>query len=134
MSHRYDFHVFFGDCDEAGIVFYPRYFVWFDNAFGDWIRTKGLSQRLLREKFGVHGTPIVEAGATFRAPARYDDALSVHVEVSEWKERRFRLSYRAMRASTLIAEGFEARVFVARDETDKLSATAIPQEFRKAMS
>lgn len=134
MVHRLDFHVFFGDCDEAGIVFYPRFFVWFDNAFGDWTRILGLSQRSLREKFNMYATPIVDAGATFRSPARYDDLLSVHAAVVDWKERSFRVAYRAMRGDTLIAEGFEVRVFVRKDADGRFKSAPVPAAFREAMS
>ena len=134
MVHRYVFHVFFGDCDEAGIVFYPRFFVWFDNSFGDWTRTLGLSQRSLREKFDMYATPIVDAGAKFRSPARYDDLLSIHAEIVDWKDRSFRVAYRAMRGDTLIAEGFEVRVFVRKDADGKFVSAPVPADFRETMS
>jgi acyl-CoA thioesterase FadM len=33
MPFHYDVTVAWGDCDEAGIVFYPNDFYWFDSAF-----------------------------------------------------------------------------------------------------
>jgi acyl-CoA thioester hydrolase len=55
------FTVEWGDCDEAGIVFYPNYFYWFDCTYQRWLRKHGLSQRELRRRFkGV--TPLVNVG------------------------------------------------------------------------
>ena len=39
------FGVEWGDCDEAGIVYYPRYFYWMDCAFHRFLRARGLSYR-----------------------------------------------------------------------------------------
>jgi acyl-CoA thioesterase FadM len=38
LAHRSSFEVQFGDCDPAGIVFYPNYLAWFDAAFGRMLR------------------------------------------------------------------------------------------------
>jgi YbgC/YbaW family acyl-CoA thioester hydrolase len=69
-----------GDCDEAGIVFYPNYFYWFDCAFQRLLRSRGLSQRELRKRFGTV-TPIVHAHCDFKAPARYDSELVMEVDM-----------------------------------------------------
>ena len=42
-----------GDCDDAGIVFYPNYFRWFDNAFHHLLRQCGIGQRILVERFDI---------------------------------------------------------------------------------
>ena len=39
------FGVEWGDCDEAGIVYYPRYFYWMDCAFHRFLLARGLSYR-----------------------------------------------------------------------------------------
>src|SRR5260370_28904878 len=80
------FTIEWGDCDEAGIVFYPNYFYWFDCTYQRWLRKLSLSQRELRRRF-KSVTPLVDVGAQFMGPARYDDELQVRAEVSEWRER-----------------------------------------------
>lgn len=73
---RTSFTIEWGDRDEAGIVFYPNYFYWLDCAFQRLMRSRGLSLREVRKRFGAV-TPIVQAHADFMAPARYDDVLSI---------------------------------------------------------
>jgi YbgC/YbaW family acyl-CoA thioester hydrolase len=80
------FTIEWGDCDEAGIVFYPNYFYWFDCAFQRPLYGRGLSQRELRRRFGAV-TPIVQAHCDFKAPARYDDEREVEVRVQSERER-----------------------------------------------
>lgn len=89
------FTIEWGDCDEAGIVFYPNYFYWFDCTYQRWLRQYGLSQRELRRRF-QSVTPLVDVGAQFVGPARYDDELSIRAEVTEWRERRFRNRLQAL--------------------------------------
>jgi 4-hydroxybenzoyl-CoA thioesterase len=119
----------FGDCDEAGIVFYPRYFYWFDCAFQGLLRRHELSQRALRARFGAV-TPIIDAGARFRAPASYDDVLAVSCAVELWEERRFRLRYEIRRGDRLVAEGHEMRAWAVLKPAGGIEGGAIPAEFR----
>lgn len=64
MSYETRFTIEWGDCDEAGIVFYPNYFYWLDCTFQRWLRSVGLSQRELRRRYGST-TPIIDVGASF---------------------------------------------------------------------
>ena len=73
---RTEFIVEWGDCDEAGIVFYPNYFYWFDCTFQRLLRERKLGQRELKRRFGVV-TPLVDVGARFLGPATHDDVLRV---------------------------------------------------------
>ena len=130
---RSEFTIEFGDCDEAGLVFYPNYFYWFDCAFQRALRECGLSQRDLRSRFGGV-TPIVDVGARFRAPARYDDVLASEASVETWEARRFRISYRLAVRGTVVAEGFEVRAWVVPDGAGGIKSAAIPAEFRELLA
>src|SRR5258705_13889379 len=88
------FTIEWGDCDEAGIVFYPNYFYWFDCTYQRWLRQYGLSQRELRRRF-QSVTPLVDVGAQFVGPARYDDELRIRAEVTEWRGRGFWMNLKA---------------------------------------
>ena len=128
-----EFTIEFGDCDEAGLVFYPNYFYWFDCAFQRMLRERGLSQRELRSRFGAV-TPIVDVGARFRAPARYDDVLASEASVETWEARRVRISYRLLVRGTLVADGFEVRAWAVPDGAGGIKGAAIPAEFRDLLA
>lgn len=121
-----------GDCDEAGIVFYPNYFYWFDCAFQRLLRARSLSQRELKRRFGAV-TPIVEAGATFRGPARYDDELRVEARVTEWHDRRFRVSYTMRREDRIAVEGFELRAWALVAPDGSIAGAPIDAAFKDLM-
>ncbi len=117
-----------GDCDEAGIVFYPNYFYWFDSAFQRLLRSHGLSQREIRKRFGAV-TPIVHAHSSFKAPARYDDVLDIEVTVRSEGERRFRVDYHLVSADKVIAIGHEVRAWAKIGADGSLKGAPVDAEF-----
>ena len=60
---RTEILVGWGDCDPLGIVYYPNYFSWFDDGTHGLLGGAGFSQRQIIDRFGVLGTPLVDAGA-----------------------------------------------------------------------
>ncbi|WFU44284.1 acyl-CoA thioesterase [Bradyrhizobium sp. CB82] len=126
------FTIEWGDCDEAGIVFYPNYFYWLDCTYQRWLRRHGLSQRELRRRFNSV-TPLVNVAAQFIGPARYDDELVVRAEVAEWRERRFRIDYKLSVGNVQVAGGFEQRAWASLTDTGELRGANVPPEFRELL-
>ena len=122
-----------GDCDTAGIVYFPRYFRFIDDAFHDMLRKSGFSHRRLIEEFGVH-VPIIDAGAKFISPATFDDRLVVGADVVHWGTKSFRVNYNGSREGVPVFEAYEARVWarVAADGT--MVTVAITPEFKAAVA
>jgi 4-hydroxybenzoyl-CoA thioesterase len=71
----------FGDCDPAGIVFYPRYFEMFNNLVEDWCAA-GLdaSFRELIQERGL-GLPAVSIQTDFLATSKLGDLLRAELRV-----------------------------------------------------
>ena len=71
----------FSDCDPAGIVFYPQYFVMFNGLVEDWI-TEGLgiaySTLVMERRIGL---PTVRLEADFTAVSRMGDNVELALEV-----------------------------------------------------
>jgi len=65
----------YAETDRMGVVYYANYFVWFEVARGDLLRSLGWSYREM-EADGVV-LPVVEAHCTYRRPARYDDLIEI---------------------------------------------------------
>jgi len=68
----------YAETDRMGVVYYANYFVWFEVARADLLRTLGWSYREMEET-GVH-LPVIEAQCEYRRPARYDDEIEVRTE------------------------------------------------------
>ena len=82
-----------GDVDAAGIVFYPRFFEWYDLGCEALFASLGFPWPETFPRYGIVGVPIVESGSRFPSPARYGDALAIRAMVAWVKDKTFRMEY-----------------------------------------
>ena len=123
----YTVHVEFGDCDPAGIVWFPNFFRWIDAASRNFFTQCGVPRwEETTRTLGVIGTPLVDTRSRFLKTASYGDTLAVHVAVKEWRDKSFVQTYRITRDDALIMECEEVRIFAARREDGKNSIRAVP--------
>ena len=133
MAHRneVEIQVSWGDCDAAGIIFYPNYFRWFDECTQALLRSVGVGQRSLRDEFGIVGTAAVDASARFTAPVSYGDVLRATSFVERWGTSSFTVYHRFDREAEVMAvEGREVRIWAKRGADGRLRAEPIPAGFR----
>lgn len=131
--HTTKFTVEFGDCDPAGIVFYPNFFRWMDASSLHFFRAAGIpSWRELAEQTGIIGTPIVDVSARFLCPASYGDAIEVDTTISEWRGKSFVFKHVIRRGGDVLVEGQEVRIFAQRHPEDprRIQAVAAPESIR----
>src|ERR1043165_10309130 len=83
LVNRRTLRIEWGQCDPAGIVFYPQYLIIFDSSTGWLFERTGLTPSAMRRQYGIVGMPIVEAGARFVKPCRFDDEIVVESEVGK---------------------------------------------------
>jgi 4-hydroxybenzoyl-CoA thioesterase len=130
VSHVWSVKVRWSEADPAGIVFYPRFFEWFDLATEALFDALGLPWPELFPKHRVVGVPIVESGARFGAPVRYGDEVTIRSTVVEVRERTFRVEHEVSVRGTPCATGFEVRAWVGvpDEPRGRLRARAFPPE------
>jgi len=58
-----------------GVVYYANYFVWFEVARADWLRSLGWTYREMEES-GVF-LPVIDAHCEYKRPAMYDDEVEI---------------------------------------------------------
>lgn len=123
--HRVQVH--FGDCDPAGIVFFPNFARWMDQASLAYFMAAGVPPwRELALTRGIVGTPVLETHTRFIQSATYGETLEVHTSVTAWERKVFRHLHRVMRGDVLLCEGTEVRAFVSRHPDDATRLKAIP--------
>jgi 4-hydroxybenzoyl-CoA thioesterase len=105
----------FGDCDPAGIVFYPNAFRWMDAAFHHHLRGYGGHSHIC-ETLGAVGLGLVDASAKFRKPMRDGDRLELSLEISEWTTRSFTLLYKGTVEGANTFTGHEVRCLFTRSD------------------
>lgn len=113
MPHEIRYQVTFGDCDPAGIVFYPNVYRWMDRCFHDLLRSRGGHDALCKS-LGALGIGLRNASASFLRPMRDGDDLTILIELLEWSPRTLTVHYVGTVAGEVAFTGQEARaLFVA---------------------
>lgn len=116
-----------GDCDPAGIIFYPTYFKIFDNATAMLFeRALGMTKNQYLKAYHFAGFPLVDTRAKFIKPTRFGDDVDVDSTVSFGKSS-FTVEHRILLKGELCAECTEKRVWVTRDPAGRIKATPVPE-------
>jgi 4-hydroxybenzoyl-CoA thioesterase len=119
-----------GDCDPAGIVYYPRYFEMFDEStVALFERALGMTKYQSQKEFDFAGYPMVDTRAKFSIPNRYGDDVEIESTIAEFRRSSFDIQHRMLKDGQLSVECSETRVWVGRDPADasKIKAVPIPQ-------
>ncbi|MEA3023606.1 MAG: 4-hydroxybenzoyl-CoA thioesterase [Alphaproteobacteria bacterium] len=137
LTNRRDVRIVWGDCDPAGIVFYPRYFEMFDTSTTALFeRALGMTKFQFVKAYNSVGYPMVDTRARFLLPTRYGDDVVIETTVTEIRRSSFDIRHRLMKDGELAVEGFETRVWVERDpaDLDKIKAKPLPPDMVATLS
>ena len=99
--------VHWSDTDAAGIVWFPNFFGWFEDAEEElYFATLGRTRQSLLDSVRF-GMPRVEATAKYKSPVRPGETIRIGIRSTLENPRRLRHDFEMRRADgTLIAEGF----------------------------
>jgi 4-hydroxybenzoyl-CoA thioesterase len=129
----YGVDVQFGDCDPAGIVFFPNYSRWMDAASHHYFVRCGLPPwRAMAELPGCVGAPLLEIHTRFHTAVTYGERIDFHTSIEEWRGKVFIQLHRVTRGDDLICEGRETRALCVRDDSGRLKAVHVPDFIRSA--
>ena len=126
-------NVRFGDCDPAGLVYYPALFHYCHAAMEEFFAARcGVSYaRLLAER--RLGFPTVNVRAEFFAPFVYGDEAEVEVWASAVGRTSVTFEYRLRRASDRALCASATHVQVAMN-LDERRAVPLPEDLRRAFA
>jgi YbgC/YbaW family acyl-CoA thioester hydrolase len=118
-----DKKVHWSDTDAAGIVWFPNYFRWFEDAEEElYAVVLGSHRQALLDEHDF-AMPRVAASAKYIAPVRAGQLIRIGIAATIENPRRLRYDFemRVAEAGTLVAEGFvrvacvDRRAFAPRD-------------------
>jgi YbgC/YbaW family acyl-CoA thioester hydrolase len=110
IEGRFACEVNWGDCDPAGIIFYPTYFRWMDAATWAFMGSVGYGPKRMREEHLA--MPLVGADCQFLAPAQHGDRCEVRSRIARFGGASFVVAHDIVRADgTTVAKGSEKRVW-----------------------
>ncbi|MEE9383650.1 MAG: acyl-CoA thioesterase [Nannocystaceae bacterium] len=92
-EHSHPHVVGFGECDPAGIMYFPRFFDLFHQTMESWFSAIGLPYAdLIRGR--RLGFPAVHTEADFRRPSQFGERLDIRLRVLAVGRRSLELGYR----------------------------------------
>jgi 4-hydroxybenzoyl-CoA thioesterase len=122
----------FGDCDPAGIVFYPRYFEMFNNLVEEWCAYGlGTSYRELVMEREL-GLPAVSIQTDFLATSTLGDQLTAQLNVVKVGSSSLTLTVRLLGAGG--DERVRARMVLVLIDIKKACAIRIPDQMRERIA
>ena len=126
-----------GDCDAAGIVFYPRYFAMFDGStHALFAAALGYRKPAMIARFGIVGVPMVDTRARFLVPSTFGDDVTIESQVTKFGRSSIDLLHRLYREGGVLGiECWETRVWAAPDPSraGAIKGVPVPAEVRAAL-
>ncbi|RST85552.1 acyl-CoA thioesterase [Aquibium carbonis] len=136
LVNRRDIEIEWGDCDAAGIVFYPRYFAMFDASTAYLLeKATGMKKIAWTKAFGVIGTPMVDTSAKFIIPSRYGDVITIETTAGEVRRSSFDIEHRVLKGDAVAIVARETRVWAGKDpeNPDRIKGFPIPDAVAAAL-
>ena len=133
----YEVEIMFGDCDPAGIVFFPNYSKWMDaSSLNFFVKCGVPTWRELVKTTGNIGTPLLEINTKFMRPATYGERIQIHTSIQEWRDKVVIQKHVVMRGDTVLCEGFETRAFCIKhpEDPDRIKAIPVPADIKALCS
>lgn len=116
-----------GDCDPAGIIFYPNYFRIFDHSTAMLFETAlGMTKHEMFKRLEFEGWPLIKTQARFLKPTRFGDDCSVASTIV-FGRTSFEVSHAITLKGETCVEANEKRVWTVRDASGQLKSHPIPE-------
>ena len=135
LNNRRTVRIEWGDCDPAGIVYFPRYAEWFDACTAALFEAAGFPKSDLINIRGI-GIPMVKTRSEFFLPLRFGEETTVETTIPRLGRSSFDVHHRMLKGVQLAVECFETRVWtrIAPADPKTLKSEPIPQEVRAGLS
>jgi 4-hydroxybenzoyl-CoA thioesterase len=135
FSNRRQLQIEWGQCDPAGIVFFPRYFEMFDAATAAlFAAATGISKAQMIADYDIIGIPMIKSEASYAAPCRFGDAIEIVTRITSIGRSSIAIEHRLSRGVDVSVEAREWRVWTGRDAAGVLASMEIPAAVRSALS
>tara|TARA_Y100000766_G_scaffold243898_1_gene222910 strand:+ start:710 stop:1150 length:441 start_codon:yes stop_codon:yes gene_type:complete len=127
---KYRLKVEWGDCDPYGIVFYPNFYKWMDNAQWNYFKKINQSISKLEKLYNIKGLPLLHTEAKFLSACKREDILNVETSLVKITNSTLKLQHIIKRKSKIVCVGYEIRIW-AEENNGNIISKAIPTEVKK---
>jgi acyl-CoA thioester hydrolase len=116
----------YAETDQMGVVYHSNYIVWFEVGRVEMLRELGFHYREMEKQDGTH-IAVVEARCRFKAPALYDDLITIRTRLLNVRESLLHFGYEVVRSrdGALLAEGETVHLVV----DDEFKRIRLPEKY-----
>jgi 4-hydroxybenzoyl-CoA thioesterase len=115
-----------GDCDPAGIIFYPNYFRFFDHSIEMLFEAAlGITKYEMFRTLEFAGWPLLKTQARFLKPTRFGDDSLIASTIT-FGRTSFEVSHKITLKGETCVEANEKRVWTVRGESGQLRSHPVP--------
>jgi acyl-CoA thioester hydrolase len=125
---RHQLRVRYAECDPQGVVFNAHYLAYFDTSINELVRAACGSYQAMLDR-GVD-IVVAEAQLQFRAPASFEEQLTLEIGVARLGTTSITSEHRITRDGDLLVEGVTRHVVV---DPRTLGKTPIPPWLRNQL-
>ena len=122
----------YAETDQMGVVYHANYFVWFEMGRVECLRQLGFDYKQMEIVDDCH-LPVVEATCRYKAPAHYDEVLTVETRIVALRSGVIRFAYQLFRihgdAIQLLAEAQTTHVVV----NGQMQKRPLPEKYATAI-
>jgi acyl-CoA thioester hydrolase len=130
FSHQITLRVRYGETDQMGYCYYGNYAQYFEVGRVEALRSIGMSYKRMEEE-GIM-LPVSEFHVKYKAPAFYDDELTIITKITSVKGARLHFEYEIINPKGIqISTASTTLVFVNKET---MSPTVVPQSFKEIIA
>ncbi|MFO7939996.1 MAG: thioesterase family protein [Bacteroidales bacterium] len=109
IEHVTHIRVRYGETDTMGFVYYGNYPLYYEVGRTELMRSLGIPYKILEDKGII--LPVTKMEATYYAPAKYDDLLTIKTRIEKRPGVRITFHYLVYREDSLLNEGTTVLAF-----------------------
>jgi len=119
ITYDYNTKIYYKDIDQMGIVYYSRYFEFFEQARTEMLKSINLIVTDI-EKDGYF-LPVVTATADYKEGARFEDKIFIRTMIKKVPQARMKIDYEVYRKADnqLLVTGHTVHGFIDKDGKPK---------------
>ena len=112
IEYFHPIKVYYRDIDKMGIVYYSRYFEYFEESRTELFASMGLQITNIEQE-GV-ALPVISSFCEYKKGAKFEDAIVIRSCVSKRPRSTLKISYNAVLKKTndLLAKGYTIHAFI----------------------
>ena len=134
ISHNFHVKVYYKDIDQMGIVYYSRYFEFFELARTELLKSIGFAVKDI-EKNDLF-LPVVSASCEYIKSASFEDTLIIESQIIKTPSARLQIDYNIISENdqSVIAKGKTVHGFINRKGKPKKPPKALIEKIKLLLS